>query len=500
MRWSPALLGWAGALGAGSLVLSGCSAGSGAGSDDTGTLAVGFTAEPASFDFTRDDGVAIPEVLLSNVYEGLVKLSPEGEIEPLLAEDWEISEDRTEYTFTLREGATFSNGAPFTADDVAFSIERAQEEWTVAVADAMDAVEEVEPVSDTEVRIRLEEPSNSWLYAMTTRVGAMFSPTGVDDLAAEPVGTGPYTVVDRTRGDSIELAVRDDYWGDAPAVDAVEFRYFDDPTALGNALSTGELDVVSAIGSADDLERFTSEDRFRLIEGTTNGEVVLGLNQRREAFTDDRVRQAIAHAVDRDAILDTVWNGHGTAIGSMVPPTDPWFTDLTGTYPHDPERAEELLDEAGATDLSLDFRVPNLPYAMSTAQVVQSQLEEVGITTEIEPLEFPAVWLEDVFSGHDYDLTLIQHTEGRDLPMFGDPDYYWGYDSDALREELDAADRGTEAEQTEHMEEASRILAEDVAAVFLYLQPSLIVADARVQGLPENRVTESFDVTALSWG
>ncbi|RNL82705.1 ABC transporter substrate-binding protein [Halostreptopolyspora alba] len=463
-------------------------------------MTIGFTAEPASLDFTTDDGVAIPEVLLTNVYEGLVELDADGEVRPALAESWDVSDDRRTYTFQLQPDVTFSDGESFTAEDVKFSIERAQEEWTISVADVMDVVDSVTVDSPTEVTVELSQPSNAWLYAMTTRVGAMFSPTGVDNLDTDPVGTGPYEVADWTRGDSITLQRRDDYWGERPAMETVEFRYFDDENALNNAMLTGDLDVISNVAAAESLDQFTGDDRYQVIEGTTNGEVVLALNHDRDVFSDKRVRRAIAHAIDQEALLETVWSGHGELIGSMVPPTDPWYEDLSDVHPHDPERAEELLEEAGVTDLTLDFPVPNLPYAMDTAQVVQSDLAEVGITTEIEPLEFPAVWLEDVFTGHDYDMTVIQHSEGRDMPTFGDPDYYWGYDNEEVQDLLDRADRSGGDERVEHMRHAADILATDVAAVFLYLQPMLVVADSEVEGLPENRVSESFDVTGLSRG
>lgn len=481
----------------GLLVASGCSAGAGSAGDDT-AMAVGFTAEPTSLDFTSNDGAAIPEVLLGNVYEGLVELDADGEIQPALAESWDVSDDRRTYEFTLHPDVTFGNGEPFTAEDVVFSIERVQEEWTISVAAAMDVVESVTAESPTEVTVELSEPSNGWLYAMTTRIGAMFSPTGMEDLDTEPVGTGPYSVADWTRGDSISLERRSDYWGEEPPTSTVEFRYFDDENALSNAMLTDALDVVSNIAAPESLDQFTQDDQYQVIEGTTNGEVVLALNHDREVFTDERVRQAIAHAIDRDALLDIVWAGHGEPIGSMVPPTDPWYEDLTDVHAYDPERAEELLDEADVEDLTLDFPVPNLPYAMDTAQVVKSDLAEIGITAEIEPLEFPAVWLEDVFTGHDFDMSVIAHTEGRDLSTFGDPDYYWGYDNEELRTHLTEADRSEEDMEVDRMGQAAELLADDVAAVFLYVQPMLIVADNTVEGLPDNRVGESFDVTTLT--
>ena len=213
------------------LALAGCNAGSdtstGTGTGSTpdaegapSTLAVGLAAEPASLDFTTSDGAAIPEALLYNVYETLVKVDSEsGEIVPLLAEDYEVGEDGKTYTFQLREGVTFSNGDEFTADDVKFSIEQVQSEaWTVSLKAYMEIVESVEASSPTEVVVTLSEPSNDWLYRMTTRIGAVFSDTGVDDLASTPIGTGPYVLEEWKRGDSLALTTRDDYWGEQPDV------------------------------------------------------------------------------------------------------------------------------------------------------------------------------------------------------------------------------------------------------------------------------------------
>src|SRR4051794_29088716 len=219
------------------LVVSGCSAGSTA-SVSTGpdTLSVGFSAEPANFDFTRTDGVAIPQALLYNVYEGLVKVDASGKIVPLLAQSWTVSPDRTVYDFQLRSGVRFSNGAEFTAADVKFSLDRVKTDWTISLKSKMDVVERVEVVDPLHARVVLKKPSNGWLFDMTSRVGAMFSPSGVADLANTPVGPGPYVLEQRRRGDSIVLRRNSGYGGGAPAYATVILKYIKDPTALNNAL------------------------------------------------------------------------------------------------------------------------------------------------------------------------------------------------------------------------------------------------------------------------
>jgi peptide/nickel transport system substrate-binding protein len=482
------------------LLLAACGAGSTAtgGSTDT-SLVVAFAVEPENLDFTKTAGSAIPQVLLNNVYEGLVKMDDEGEIEPALATKWTVSEDQKTYDFTLQDGVTFSNGDKFTADAVKFSIERVKSaDWTVDLKKAMDVVQTVEVVSPTEVKVVLSKPSRDWLFRMTTRIGAMFTPNGVADLANKPVGTGPYEVSKWSRGDSIELTARDGYWGDKPAMKSVTFKYFDDPTAMNNAMLTGSVNIIGSVQAPDSMNQFKSDSRFSVIEGTTNGEVVLSFNNAAGPLTDIRIRKAIKYALDRKAIVDTAWNGYGTLIGSMVPPTDPWYSDLTGLYPHDPAKAESLLAEAGVQNLQLRLRLPNIPYAVAAGQVVKSQLAEVGITAEIDLLEFPARWLDVVFKQHDYDMSIIQHVEPRDIAQFGNPGYYFGYNSAKVQQLLTTADQGTAEQQNTDMKAAAKQIAEDAAADWLFLFPYLAVADTNLSGVPKNTITESFDVTSIT--
>jgi peptide/nickel transport system substrate-binding protein len=263
---------------------------------------------------------------------------------------------------------------------------------------------------------------------------------------------------------------------------------------LNNALLSNGIDVISAIAAADSIPQFESDTRFTVLQGTTNAEVTLSFNNAKPPLSDKRIRQALTYAIDRKAILATVSADRGTLIGSMVPPTDPWYEDLSGMYPHDPAKARELL--AGQR-LNLRLRVPNLPYAMSAAQVVASQLGEVGVSVSIEPLDFPAVWLKQVFTDHDFDMSIIQHVEARDIVTFGNPKYYWGYDSSKVRDLLTVADSGTPEEQAHALKEVARTINADAAAAWLYLAPNVIAAKTKVTGLVRNQVSESFDLTGL---
>jgi peptide/nickel transport system substrate-binding protein len=477
---------------------SGSTGGSGGGGQSSQALTIGLAAEPASLDFTKTDGAAIPQVLLYNVYDSLVKLNQKGDISPDLAKSWSVSKDRKTYTFDLVDNAKFSNGHKFTAADAVFSINQVKKNWTISLKSAMDVVKSAKAISPTKLQVTLDHPSNDWLYRMTTRIGAMMTPSGVSKLATNPVGTGPYTFGDWKRGDSITLQRNDKYWGSEPYYKTVTFKYFKDPTALNNALLTGTINVIGTVQAPESLKQFTGNSKYQVIEGTTNGEVVLSFNNSRSPLTDKRVRQAIRYAIDHKALLDTCWAGRGTLIGSMVPPTDPWYEDLTGMYPHNVAKAKSLLKAAGNAHPTLRLRIPTLPYAVSCGTVVKSQLEQAGFKIKMDQLEFPAAWLSTVFTNADYDMSIIAHVEPRDMgAVFGNPKYYTRYDNKAFQKELLAADEGTQQQQVTDMKKAARMLSADAAADFLFLLPNLIVADKDVSGLPKNAISESFDLSQL---
>jgi peptide/nickel transport system substrate-binding protein len=484
------------------LLVAACSAGAGSGGGSSNAakqaLTVGLFAEPANLDFTATAGAAIPQALLYNVYETLVQVDENGKIVPGLATSWQVSDDRKTYTFKLVDNAKFTNGESFTAEDAKFSIERVKSAWTVSLKSAMDVVDKVEATSPTELKVTLKRPSNDWLYRMTTRIGAMFDPKGVGNLANDPVGTGPYDVSKWTRGDSLTLTRNESYWGKQPHFETVTLKYFKDATAMNNALLSGSIDVIGTVQTPESLKQFENNSKYKVVEGTTTGEVVLSFNNASGPMAIKAVRQAVRYAIDHKALLETCWGGRGQLIGSMVPPTDPWYEDLTGQYPYNPAKARQLLQQSGQANQTLRLRLPTLPYAVSCGTVVKSQLEQAGFKVKLDQLEFPAAWLSTVFTNADYDMSIIAHVEPRDMgAVFGDPKYYTRYGKPAFRALLAKADQGTPEQQVEYMKQAARMLSEDAAADWLFLLPNLVVADSDITGLPKNAVSESFDVTHL---
>lgn len=487
------------------LTLAGCSSSSSKSSGKSlgDKITLGLIAEPASLDFTTTDGAAIPQALMDNVYETLVRVNDKsGKIVPALAKSWTVSDDRLTYDFDLVDNAKFSNGQKFTADDAVFSINYVKTKWTTSVKAAMAVVASATAVSPTKLEVKLSKPSNNWLYKMTTRIGAMMTQAGVADLANKPIGTGPYTFVSWTRGDSMQFARNEDYWGKKPQFKNVVLKYFTDPTAMNNALLSGSIDVVTTLQTPESLDQFTTganKNKYQVIDGTTNGEVVLSMNEANPDLADLKVRQAIRYGIDHKALLNNCWAGKGTLIGSMAPPTDPWYQDRTGDFPYDPNKAKSLLQEAGKTNITLRLRLPTLPYATACGPEVKSQLSKIGITVNIDTLEFPAAWLKTVFTNHDFDMSIVAHVEPRDAQsVFGTPGYYTSFNNPQVNALFASADSGTPAQQITDMESAEKQISEDAAADFLFLLPNLVVAKKAVNGMPKNAITESLRFFELS--
>lgn len=479
------------------LVLAGCSAGSTAtqvgrvvGHD---SIVVGTTGAPASLDFTTTGGAAIPQALMSNIYEGLVRIDAAGDIVPHLASSWEVTDDATGYTFHLREGVTFSDGSPFNAESAAFSIRYVQEEWTNGLKAQMNVVTDVEVLDEHTLQVTLVRPSQSWLWSMGTLTGAMMSPTGVDRLATTPVGTGPYTLGRFAVGESVSFRVREDYWGE-PAKQDAAIRYFADATSAVNALRSDDIDLVWAMQAPELLD--TLPEEYQVEVGTTNGEVIVSMNNRRSPFDDPDIRRAVAHAVDREAVNRVVWEGLATDTGGApVPPTDPWFTG-DDFVPFDPEQARSLLD---GREPEITISLPSLPYAQNISELLYSQLRDVGFRVTLETVEFPAVWLAEVMTAHNYDMSIIAHVEARDIPaLFGNPNYYLGYDSEQVRADLLAADTArTPKEQVEHMRSAVSTIMADAGALTVFNLPNIVVTAPGVTGVTPTVVTDALSLAGM---
>jgi peptide/nickel transport system substrate-binding protein len=277
-------------------------------------------------------------------------------------------------------------------------------------------------------------------------------------------------------------------------------RYFADAIATTNALTSGDVDLIYNMQAPELLSSFQSNPEFQVLDGTSNGEIILSMNNKVAPFNDKRVRQAVMYAVDRKEVRDTAWNGLGTLVGGPVPPTDPYYEDLNDVYPYDPAKAKALLKEAGAENLDITFTVPTRPYATAVAEVVFSQLKEVGINVKIQSAEFPAVWLDQVFNRHDYQMSVVLAVEARDvLTMFNNPNYYIGYDNAKIKDEVARADESDTTTYIAGMKNVVRTIVEDAASDTLFIFPNISVAKAGLSGIGANSVTEALSLAPIAW-
>src|SRR5450756_1295715 len=210
------------------------------------TLSVGATLEPPTLDPTMSDAASIPQLLLYNVYETLVKMDSDGNIKPLLAERWDESSDRTMYTFTLQQGAKFASGRAVNAEAGVAGIQRMRDSTSATIKSQLAPIVAVSAQDSSTVVVTLSRPSNAWLYSMTSTAGMIVDPA-ITDMATRPMGSGPFAFSTWTKGDSITLAKNTKYWGTPGRFDTVTFRYYVDPNAMITAMLSGDLDIILSL-------------------------------------------------------------------------------------------------------------------------------------------------------------------------------------------------------------------------------------------------------------
>ncbi|UIJ74175.1 ABC transporter substrate-binding protein [Aurantimonas sp. HBX-1] len=468
------------------------------------TVTVGMAIEPAGLDPTAAAPVAIGQVTWQNIYEGLTRIDRDGAVQPQLAREWSISEDGLTYVFTLRDDVSFSNGVAFTAETAKFTLDRARGEASTNPQKQFFAtILSVEATDPQTLTVTLSQPTGNLLYWLAWPAAVMVEPGSAATNNVRPVGTGPFELAEWRQGDRIELRRRDDYWNpdDRPALAAATFRFLADPQAQAAAIRSGDIDAIPEFAAPELYAALEDEADLTTVVGNTELKVVAGLNGRKAPFDDPRVRQALMMAVDRNALIEGVHAGYGEPIGSHYTPNDPGYVDLTAVHPYDPAAAKRLLAEAGYPDgFSLSIKTPQMSYAIRSAEVLQAFLAEIGVTLEIVPTEFPARWVDEVFTRHDFDMTIVAHAEPLDIGIYARPDYYFGYANPAFDAAIVAAETATDPEERlARYGDAQRILADEVPALYLFVMPKLGVWNAALTGLWENEPIPSNDLTDVAW-
>lgn len=464
-------------------------------------ITVGMVLEPPNLDPTAGAAAAIDEVVYANVFEGLTRFDPSGAVIPGLAESWEISANGLAYTFHLHSGVKFHDGSAMDAEDVKYSLDRARAEDSVNAQKALFAdIASVDVVDPLTVKITLSRQNGNFLFNMAWGDAVVVAPETAANNATNPVGTGPFTFVEWVQGDHVELAKNPDYWGTPVRLDSAIFKFIDDPTAAFAAMMAGDVDAFPNFPAPETLPQLGADPRFSVIVGSTEGETILAINNVNAPLDNVLVREAIAHAINRQEIIDGAMFGYGTPIGTHFAPHNPAYIDLTSVSAYDPEKSKALLAKAGyASGLTLRLALPPPTYARRGGEIIAAQLRAVGIETEIANVEW-AQWLEQVFTGKDFDLTIVSHTEPMDIGIYARDDYYFQYKSDAFKKIMEDLNNTTDpAGRTALLQDAERKIAEDFVNGYLFQLAKTGVANAKIHGMWENSPTQANDLTAVYW-
>ena len=479
------------------------------------------------------------------IFEGLVGVEPgTADPAPLLATTWESNEEGTSYTFELQEGVTFHDGTEFNAEAVCANFDRWYN-WTGLTAteslsyyygslyggfagDENALYESCSADDDLTVTINLTRPFSGFIASLSLPAFSMQSPTALEEYGADevggseeapeyseygeahPTGTGPFVFESWSPGSEVVLQANPDYWGEQGQVQEIVFRVIDDPTARRQALEAGDIDGYDLVAPADTAA--LSEAGFNVMQRDPFTILYLGMNQQVPELQDVRVRQAIAHAIDREALVTQVLP-EGTEVASQfIPPVVNGYNEEVTDYEHDPARAQELLAEAGFADgLTLQFNYPvniSRPYMPNPEQIfaaLSSQLEAVGITVTPVADEWTD-YLDRMRGTEDHGIHLLgwtgdyNDTDNFVGVFFNGYSNEWGFENPELFSALSEAREIPQPEDaTEAYEEINEQIAQFVPGVPLAHPAPSLAFDERVVSYPASPVNdEVFNMIELS--
>ncbi|TLS38732.1 ABC transporter substrate-binding protein [Pseudalkalibacillus caeni] len=430
----------------------------------------------------HDHNTTSTEAIHVNMFNYLVKRGEDG-FDPDLAESWENVDDNT-WKFKLREGVKFHNGEELTADDVKFTLERVANDNKLLEHGNYSQIKEVKVINDLEFEIITHQPEPALLNRLS-RLGSGILPSkyieeeGWDKFLENPVGTGPYKFVEWKKDDRVVIEANSDYFGEAPKWNKVTFRAIPEDSTRVSELLTGGVDIATNLPPSD-WERVKDNEATEVAQGPTQRVMMLVLRQTEgHATSDPKVREAIDLAIDKQAILDSLMEGSGTVTRTRVTPGNTGANeDLYGKTLYDPEKAKQLLKEAGYGDgLELKLSAPNGRYLKDkeSAELIQAMLGEVGIDLKLEFLEWSS--FADKYASKSFDdMFLI----GYGNSMFdaalaldrlsskqaeGETDYN-NPEVDKLLEE--AMSNMNAEERAKQYQKAQEIIAEERPQIYLY--------------------------------
>lgn len=469
------------------------------------TLIATLPQEPASWNYWEVGANALRVPTFYNVQEALVEVKPDGSIVPMLAEAWEISEDGLTYTFTIR-AAKFHDGSDLDSADVVYSMLKNAESPLSKLSAPHVNVTGVTAVDPTTVEIVLSQPSASFLKELGNSAGYVVPENFLEenDANSTMIGTGPFVFADYKPDTSLTLTRFEDYWGEKPYFETIDWRFVDDETAALNGLLAGEYDFITGV-LAEGIERvatFSEDPNYKVLFESAGEVSYMWLNVNEPAFQDERVRQAFAHAINREEAI-AVYDGYADPTCLMVVPyAEPYNSDYC-PYPFDPEKSKALLAEAGFENLEVDYPFANVASHPFTMEVLTQQLGAVGITVNSRSQELTQ-WLDTTWAQGDYGMSEIR--DSANILQYGckggrEP---LGKSSELcipeFEDQLAVADSFTDPDEyLAAMSDLVKTFA-DLAWVTVISAPKVPqIMRADLEGIQEVRINNAVDVRAARW-
>jgi len=485
--------------------------------EPSGTLTIALPNDPTSLYLPRGADVTARNAALP-LYDSLVFIDNDGVVQPELATEWSLSEDELEWTFTLREGVTFHNGEPFTAEAVVKTWElgtNEENDW----AQDFTVVEEIEVVDDFTIIVKTAEPSPFLLNRMDQRWGivppAYAEEVGFDGLGTAPIGTGPFIFVDRTSGDRIVYEANPDYWAEGePGVAELVFRIIPDATTRLAAVQTGEIDIAPRL-NADLAATLEGLDNVSVLTYPADRVYYVGFKNvgvgEGAATEDPLVRQAFNYAVDRPGIIQGLFGGEAIPISGFLIESNVGFNEAISPYPYDPARASELLAEAGYPDgegLTMTLGCPTDAYLNinEVCLAIERNLSEIGVDVEVEFESSSSYWSEA-----QYGSVGLMYVDSWSAPDAPEPmnrlsgaltpgNYYNTWEDDTITGLLNQLLTTMEVEEREGLyNELHAYMYENPPFVYLYAPNSFEGVASRVEGYAPNGA-ELYRVNGITVG
>jgi len=449
-------------------------------------LTMGYQIDPEGLDPQRTAAASTFSVT-NNIYDTLVGVDSDWNVIPRLAKSWEVSQDGMEITFTLRDDVYFHNGRQLKSSDIEFSFNRLKDEESPKAKDYENIIK-IEVIDDYNIKFITEKLDVELLKWFAYPWTAIVPEEAVDNLKTNPVGTGAFTLKEWIPQQHIILERNENYYGDKAKLETVKLVLIPDATSLIAGLQIGDLDIIPLSG--DQVNMLKDNSEYKILSESMNAVQIMSINTKNEILANEKVRQAMSMAINKDDVISASTFGYGDKIGSHLPSTSPDYYDTNNVMEYNVEKAKELLKEAGYENgFEIKMTLPkNYQLHVDAGQVIADQLSKIGIKVNIEIVEW-GTWLSEVYGAKNFETTVVGHTGRLDSYAFlkrykSDSDDYISLRTGEVDELLDQALQELDAEKRKEIyKEIQIVLANKLPAIYIQAPHTILGMSSNVEGM-----------------